>query len=376
MKFLPDSLRWRLGAGRPAPADRLPVIQIEITSRCQMKCIFCPRQALKDKWVHGDLAWELYRDAIASELHHFELVYLQGWGEPMLHPRLWDMLGLARQAGCRTGFTTNGACLTPDNSARLLDAGLDILSVSLAGASATTHQLLRVGSCFEALVSNIETLARLKAQQGSRTPWLELHFLMTRANLHELQAFVELAARLGADEAVATNLTYTPTPELGNLRAFSCHEPDPTYQEFVAHAQEKAQASGIKFRLYPLVKGEPLMGCDARPLEAAFVNHMGYVTPCVYLGLSVKGDIPRIFCGRQVSVDPVRFGHVSQGLMAAFHSHEAEKFKAPLRKLKMSTHPALLFGALTTEATTDYTASDRVSILPIGCQSCYKQYGM
>jgi hypothetical protein len=47
-----------------------------------------------------------------------------------------------------------------------------------------------------------------------------------------------------------------------------------------------------------------------------------------------------------------------------------------LRKLKMSTHPALLFGALTMEATTGYTALDRVSILPIGCQSCYKQYGM
>jgi MoaA/NifB/PqqE/SkfB family radical SAM enzyme len=360
-----------LGAGRPAPADRLPVIQIEITSRCRMKCIFCPRQALKDKWVHGDLAGELYRDAIASELHHFELVYLQGWGEPMLHPRLWDMLGLARQAGCRTGFTTNGACLTPDNSVRLLDAGLDILSVSLAGASATTHQLLRVGSCFEALVSNIETLARLKAQQGSRTPWLELHFLMTRANLHELQAFVELAARLGADETVATNLTYTPTPEPDNLRAFTCMAPEPTSQQWLTQAQETARHSGIVFRSYPLAMGDSVLECDARPLMTAFVNHLGCVTPCVYLGLPVRGDIPRVFCGQAVSVAPGTFGHVSEGLLTALDSPQATTFKEPLKKLKMATHPAIMFAALALDASPSSPPE-----LPVRCQTCYKRYGL
>lgn len=373
MKLLPAWLRRRLGDSQPALTSRLPVIQIEITSRCQMQCIFCPRQALKDQQAHSDLAWELYRDAIAPELHHFELVYLQGWGEPMLHPHLWDMLELARQAGCRIGFTTNGARLTPDHSTRLLETGVDILCISLAGASRETHERLRVDSRFEHLVTNIQTLTRLKAQRKGDHPWLELHFLMTRANIHELPTFVELAANLGADEAVATNLTYTPTLELEGLRAFDCNEAEPAYQEFVARARENAQKSGIDFRPYPLVKGEALMSCDSRPLETAFVNHMGYVTPCVYLGLSVRGDIPRIFCGQQASVAPVSFGHVSQGLMAAFHSQEAEEFKAPLRKLKMSTHPALMFAAL---ATTDYPVSDHVSILPIGCQSCYKQYGM
>jgi MoaA/NifB/PqqE/SkfB family radical SAM enzyme len=309
-------------------------------------------------------------------LYHFELVYLQGWGEPTLHPHLWDMLDLAHRAGCRTGFTTNGARLTPDYKARLLDAGVDILCISLAGASAETHEALRVESSFEGLVTNIQTLTRLKAQRGADRPWLELHFLMTRANIHELPAFVELAARLGADEAVATNLTYTPTPELDSLRAFDCQESEPAYHELIAYAREKAQMSGVDFRPYPLVKGEPLMGCDARPLETAFVNHLGYVTPCVYLGLSVKEDIPRIFCGQQVSVAPVSFGHVSQGLMAALDSQEADKFKAPLRKLKMSTHPALMFAALATEAATDHNLPDYASALPIGCRSCYKQYGM
>jgi MoaA/NifB/PqqE/SkfB family radical SAM enzyme len=380
MRLLPHLFRWRSIGSERSLDQRLPVIQIEITSRCQMQCVFCAHRGLPGEWVYGDLPWELYRDAIAPELHHFELVYLQGWGEPTLHPHLWDMLNLAQQAGCRTGFTTNGIRLTADYSERLLDTGIDILCISLAGASAETHEALRVGSPFDHLVTNIETLAHLKAQRDSDRPWLELHFLMTRANIYELPAFVELAARLGADEAVATNLTYTPTPELDSLHAFGCNSPEPAHQELMARAQENARALGMKFRPYPLAKGEPVMGCDARPLETAFINHLGYVTPCVYLGLSVKGDITRIFCGQQVSVAPVRYGHASQGLMRTLDSREANAFKAPLRKLKKATHPALLFAALATEVTTDHVVSghslDQVSALPRGCQTCYKQYGL
>jgi MoaA/NifB/PqqE/SkfB family radical SAM enzyme len=366
MKLLPDWLR-----GRPVPASRTPVIQIEVTSRCQTRCVFCPRHWLKDRWVHGDLAWELYRDSIAPELGRFELVYLQGWGEPTLHPHLWDMLHLARQAGCRTGFTTNGARLTPDYSARLLEAGVDILSISLAGASAATHQALRVGSRFDRLIANIESLARLKTQAGSQTPWLELHFLMTHANIHELPAFVELAARLGANEAVATNLTYTPGPELDGLRVFGCGETDPACRQWLGQAQEAARRSSISFRPYPLAMGDSVLECDARPLVVPFVNHLGYVTPCVYLGLPVAGNIPRIFCGRSVSVEPVAFGHVSQGLLAALDSAQANAFKQPLKKLKMATHPAMVFVALAAGPSPSSPPQ-----LPMGCRTCYKQYGL
>ena len=67
------------------------VVQIEITSRCETGCIFCPHDALAGHWVEGDLPLDLYREKIAPHLDLFELVYLQGWGEPMLHPHLWEM---------------------------------------------------------------------------------------------------------------------------------------------------------------------------------------------------------------------------------------------------------------------------------------------
>ena len=110
------------------PESRRPfrVAQIEITSRCSTGCVFCPHDALSKTWVEGDMSLAMYREHIAPYLDQFELVYLQGWGEPMLHPALWDMLRLAGGKGCRTGFTTNGANLREEQSRLLLELEVNL----------------------------------------------------------------------------------------------------------------------------------------------------------------------------------------------------------------------------------------------------------
>jgi MoaA/NifB/PqqE/SkfB family radical SAM enzyme len=224
-----------LGAKRPFRA-----VQIEITSRCSTGCIFCPHDALSDRWAEGDISLSLYRERILPYMDLFELVYLQGWGEPMLHPHLWDMLALAQEKGCRTGFTTNGARLEGEQNQRLLDMGVDMTSVSFAGTAAPVHESLRTNSQFSALCRNFESLANLKKQLGCARPWLELHFLMTRANLGEFPTLVELAASLGADEVVATNLTYSPSLALDHMHIFG-NQPHPEDIELIDQAKQVAE---------------------------------------------------------------------------------------------------------------------------------------
>jgi len=202
--------------------DRRPfsVVQIEVTSRCGTGCVFCPHNALSDCWVEGDLPLDLYRECIVPHLDSFELVYLQGWGEPMLHPHLWEMIGMAQDKGYQTGFTTNGTHLQDEQNQRLLDMGVNLISVSFAGTIASVHESLRTNSEFSRLCENFESLAKLKQKNGVINPWLELHFLMIRANLTEFPSLVELAASLGADEVVATNLTYSPSLTLDRMHVF------------------------------------------------------------------------------------------------------------------------------------------------------------
>ncbi len=346
------------------------VVQIEVTSRCSTGCVFCPHDALSDRWVDGDISLSVYKDHIAPHLDLFELVYLQGWGEPMLHPHLWEMLSMAQAKGCRTGFTTNGTWLEDEQNNRLLDMGVDLISVSFAGTAASMHESLRTNSKFPKLCQNFENLANLKKQQGNDHPWLELHFLMTRANISEFPSLVELAASLGADEVVATNLTYSPNLALDSQHIFG-EQPLPADIEIVDQAKKTANRLNIPLRVYPLQTEPQTLVCDADPVNAVYINHHGDVTPCVYLGLTVQGQIPRFYQGESYPYDTVSFGTVSAGLDQALHGKKREMFISAFKRRNVSGNPLAMFAYMT-----DQEREAELPLPPEPCRYCYKMLGV
>lgn len=345
-------------------------VQIEVTSRCSTGCVFCPHDALSDRWVEGDLSLELYREKIAPHLGLFELVYLQGWGEPMLHPHLWEMLGMAREKGCSIGFTTNGAFLQDDQNQRLLDMGVNLISVSFAGTAAPVHESLRTYSEFSQLCKNFEGLANLKKQTNVEHPWLELHFLMTSANLNEFPALVELGASLGADEVVATNLTYSPNLALDRMHVFG-EDPLPEHIAVIDQAKATAERLNIPLRAYPLQTEPQTMVCDADPINTLYINHRGEVSPCVYLGLTVPGKIPRYYHGEVHPFDALTFGNASTGLEQALYSKERKDFVSAFERRNVANIPLAIFTYLT-----EQTESDELPLPPEPCQHCYKMLGV
>lgn len=359
--------RWR---GNRKKVERWSVLQIEVTSRCLLKCSFCPTKTLGRQWLYGDLPFDVYRDHIAPHLARFDLAYLQGWGEPLLHPNIWEMVQLAKAERCRVGFTTCGSekVLNEANGKRLLDEGVDILSISFAGATRATHEALRVGSKFDALCATVAWLAKERTARRHKL-LLELHFLMMRSNLHELPAFIELAKSLGVDQVVATNLAYTPTLEMEAWRVFA-NSPELIYQDSVAEAAEKAQRLKIKFTAYPLKLDTNVLECDAKPTDIAFVNHRGEVAPCVYLGIPVRDQAPRIFEGKDCAFAPTSFGNVRDGLIQAMQSRERREFVKPFRVRKNTALTVLTFAL---------DGGDELLKLPappVPCRACPKMYGV
>ena len=346
------------------------VVQIEVTSRCETGCVFCPHDALTDRWVEGDLSLDLYREKIVPYLDLFELVYLQGWGEPMLSPHLWDMLVMAQEKGCQTGFTTNGTYLQDDQNKRLVDMGVDMISVSFAGTAATVHESLRTHSEFPKLCKNFESLANLKKQLGKGKPWLELHFLMTSANLSEFPSLVELAASLGADEVVATNLTYSPSLKLDRMHVFG-EQPRQEDVEIINQAEHVAERLNIPLRIYPIQAEPQTLVCDADPEHAVYINHRGDVTPCVYLGLTVPGQVPRYYDGEAHPFDTYSFGNVRDGFSQVLEGEERATFTAGFKDRSADNNPLAMLTLLSTQ-------DDEVelSLPPLPCQHCYKMLGV
>jgi MoaA/NifB/PqqE/SkfB family radical SAM enzyme len=352
--------------------------QIEPTSRCQLNCVMCPRTALSDAWEPGDMPLSAY-ERISGHFHLAEDVHLQGWGEPLVHPSLFEMVRIAKRANCKVSLTTNGVLLIPRVSERLLKEGVDTVALSIAGASKATHESIRCGSNYEQLIGNIEALSGLKARLKSRTPKLVLSFLMTRTNIEELPEMVRLAKEIGIDDLVATNLDYTPTWTQDGLKAFSCGRAEAGFMKIIDEAKKRALKSRLPLRVYPL-EGEEVVMCELNPLQMVFFTHDGCVSPCVYLNLTKKGPIPRIYCGSHYDVQRLSFGNIEK---TDFHdiweSAGYKSFRAAYRKrmdVLEKSNMALVFD-MEELARTEREIKRGLSANPIPdvCKTCYKAYG-
>ena len=86
---------------------RLDWLQVEVTTVCPAACACCPRTVYRRLWRPRHMGLETLR-LLRPVLATCRMVYLQGWGEPLTHPGLFEMLRMAKEAGCQAGMTTSG----------------------------------------------------------------------------------------------------------------------------------------------------------------------------------------------------------------------------------------------------------------------------
>jgi MoaA/NifB/PqqE/SkfB family radical SAM enzyme len=353
--------------------------QIEPTSRCQLNCVMCPRTSFSDEWEAGDMPFSIFK-RISTHFHLAQDIHLQGWGEPLLHPRIFHMIQTGKAERCKVSLTTNGLLLTPHISEGLIREGVDIVAVSISGATKETHESIRCGSNFVKLIDNIKTLSDRKLQMKSKTPRLVLSYLMTTTNVEELPKAVDLAKEIGANEIVATNLDFTPGPYQDDLKVFSCNVYDAHVRRFIEDAGKRAGKINLQWRSYPLTMEEVIM-CELNPLQILFISCDGCVSPCVYLNMTKKGSIPRFFCGERHDIQRVCFGNISEkDLMEIWDGTHYREFRSVYgnRVNLLKKRDAILGFESTDIEKAEREIKEGLAYNPVPdvCKTCYKAYGI
>ena len=187
------SLR-RLARKRP-----LRLLQVEPTMRCNLRCVMCPWTGPRSGG--GDMDWATFQ-RIVPHLQTADGLDLTGGGEPLMHPRLAEMVAAGKAAGCTVGFSTNGVLLGPQALSDLLAARLDWIAFSIDAAEPATYAAIRQGASLDVVLQNV---ARVVAA-GRGAPSVSFFFVMMRQNVHELPALIRLAHDLGVRQVVAKNL--------------------------------------------------------------------------------------------------------------------------------------------------------------------------
>lgn len=192
MKVARDYLRKR------ALCDGMPIeFSIELTSRCNLKCIMCPRDDEAARGL-GNMKLETFRRIIDEASHYLEFAYLHLAGEPLMHPRFGEFIDYAASKGIKTGVSTNGTILNRERSEVLINSPLETLIISIDGTDEEVYKRIRGADSFRKVVSNGEQFLKLKREAG-RGPYTVMQMICMNENSHQTKEFVGHWKRLGAD---------------------------------------------------------------------------------------------------------------------------------------------------------------------------------
>jgi radical SAM protein with 4Fe4S-binding SPASM domain len=307
-------------------------VQIEPVGQCNLRCQMCSIQFRQDGPPHGPLAFMDFAHftRIIDQFENLQELHLQGLGEPLMHPRFFDMVAYAVEKGIHVSTNSNLTLLNDRRAERCVTSGLERLHVSIDGATAATYERIRVRAHFERVVHNLQRLLAAKERAGSRLPHITLVVVIMRQNLHELPALVRLAKQWSVEKVFVQHLChdfgefslpahYYPMREFVQEQTLLNEDPLRVASYF-SEARTLAQELGIDLRLphtqmrrHP--PGTPGPARCSWPWQGAYISYQGYAMPCCMVS----------------TPDRINFGNISeQGVKQTWNSAAYQAFRDQL----------------------------------------------
>lgn len=257
----------------------------------------CAIQFRQDGPPYGPLAFMEYDlfTRLIDENEELKDLHLQGLGEPMMHPRFFDMVRYAVDRGVTVTTNTNGTLINERRAEGCVTSGLDCAHISIDGATSETYEHIRVRAKFERVMRGLRNLQNARQRLGSSSPRIKMVVVIMQQNLHELPDLVRLAHENGVDEMFAQHLCHdfgesSLPSHYRPMRAFV--EEQTLFNEDLARVEQhfddaRAVASelGVDLRL-PKTRmkihppGTPGRKRCSWPWTGGYVSYDGHVMPC------------------------------------------------------------------------------------------------
>lgn len=115
----------------------------EITRRCNLKCVHCRSSSDLAVVGHPDFSLEEAKRILDDIASYASPVMVLSGGEPLLRPDVFDIARYGTSLGFRMCMATNGTLVTDEICSKIKEAEIRMVSLSLDGARAETHDDFR-----------------------------------------------------------------------------------------------------------------------------------------------------------------------------------------------------------------------------------------
>lgn len=220
---------WRMKPVMTSPPKSVAVI---LEGRgCNSKCVYCHHR-LRNNGTTNGISPIIVRSLDRKGIN----AYRFGGGEPLIYPEFFRVSEIAAYRKAVLNCCTNGIALDKIAMATLSMPNVRTLAVSMDSCSRGVYHSVRGIDAFDTVCSNITHWRNHNPDKQ-----LQLNFVITSINMHEIASFVPFARDLGAT-AVNYNLLITregtPSDLTPNVESAINH---------LSYAQQFASDYGLQF---------------------------------------------------------------------------------------------------------------------------------
>ncbi len=200
------------GFGGRLSADFPSQVIIDSTELCNLACVHCAHPTFKKSDLYAgrtldpDLNAKAIDEIASAGKERCQYIRYTGEGEPLIHPRIFDMLSYAVQhSGTTVTITTNGTLHKGNRLEKLMATGLHVVDISIDAFTPEVYAKIRVNGDLNQTRENVLRLLQLSKAPGCHTK-IVVSYIEQPANQHETDAFEKFWKDNGADYVIVRRL--------------------------------------------------------------------------------------------------------------------------------------------------------------------------
>jgi MoaA/NifB/PqqE/SkfB family radical SAM enzyme len=177
-----------------------PVVHLEPTNICNLKCPLCPTGSQTLKRPKGFMTMETCRRVLDELGDTLMAAYFFSFGEPFMNRNLPEMIKSFSDRGILTITSTNGHYFqTMEDAVRIVNSGLTMIIIALDGSTQDIYRSYRIGGDIEKVKRFATLIEEAKKRCNSAFPYTVARCVVTSANKDDLRNIERLAVSLGVN---------------------------------------------------------------------------------------------------------------------------------------------------------------------------------
>lgn len=255
--------------------------QIEVTSRCNFKCITCKHGYCE---YGEDLSESICDSLIKEVIPGLDMLELQGTGESLLCDTTKKFVYAAAENDTEVTLITNGSLLTEAMMNLLILTGAQLV-ISLDGPDKKTYSAHRPVGNFELIIQKIRRINEIRNSISYTGFSIVVNMVLTRLNQNEIPNMIKLLSDMGVDFLFVSEVRECmPDAKTWNKINLLSLSSKAEFKSMISKCEELAREKGIGFAFNPNIKpnGIKKKACKA-PWEHIFVSSNGDVSVCCEL---------------------------------------------------------------------------------------------